>query len=295
MKRWVEELEHARFGAGRYSQSYQDQLLDLIFANVATVNRPPYCVEFGFNSTSLTEGSGANVAKLVLEHGWQGLLLDGEHDNPAIGLHRHFLLPSNIAEVFRRYGVPQQPEYVSIDVDSIDLWLFEALLPAYPALVFSVEYNANYPLDAAITFPNDAQQHWQRDRGYGASLKALTLLAQRLRAAVGGAGGGRVLHPQRADRRRLRPDLLPVRQVARPHRDPLPSAAARPEPAAAVPRLRDLPAHRRRPGAQPRQRLSGVPRISARPEPAGQGVAQGAALRRADQEALLMDRRGAGA
>ncbi len=179
MKRWVEELEHARFDAGRYSQSYQDQLLDLIFANVATVNRPPYCVEFGFNSTSLTEGSGANVAKLVLEHGWQGLLLDGEHDNPAIGLHRHFLLPSNIAEVFRRYGVPQQPEYVSIDVDSIDLWLFEALLPAYPALVFSVEYNANYPLDAAITFPNDAQQHWQRDRGYGASLKALTLLAQR--------------------------------------------------------------------------------------------------------------------
>ncbi len=44
-------------------------------------------------------------------------------------------------------------------------------------MLFSVEYNANYPIDAAITFPNDPNERWQNDRGYGASLKALNMVA----------------------------------------------------------------------------------------------------------------------
>ena len=74
--------------------------------------------------------------------------------------------------------MPSQPDYISIDVDSTDLWLFEALLKGYRARVFSVEYNCNYPLDAAITFPDDPNERCEGDRGYGASLKALTLVAE---------------------------------------------------------------------------------------------------------------------
>ncbi|MEI6828824.1 MAG: hypothetical protein WCK64_03090 [Synechococcaceae cyanobacterium ELA445] len=179
MKSWIKELAAKQFGRGTYSQSYQDELLDLIFGNIGTVNSTPFCVEFGFNSSSLTGGSGVNVASLILKDNWKSLLLDGDNECPEINLHKHYLSSSNISDIFRQYDVPKQPEYVSIDVDSTDLWLFEALLKEYRAMVFSVEYNAHYPLDAAITFPNDLNERWEGDRGYGASLKALTIVAKK--------------------------------------------------------------------------------------------------------------------
>ena len=179
MKDWIKGLNDTKFGSGSYSQSYQDELLDIVFSNIGTANSPPFCVEFGFNSRSLTGGSGANTASLVLKGNWDSLLLDGDNENPEINLHRHFLDSSNISDIFRKYNVPKQPEFISIDVDSTDLWLFDAIVKDYKAMVFSVEYNSHYPLESAITFPNDAHEKWERDRGYGASLKALTMVANK--------------------------------------------------------------------------------------------------------------------
>ncbi|NJL31158.1 MAG: hypothetical protein HC898_05740 [Phycisphaerales bacterium] len=141
MKTWIRELEHSNFKSGKYSQSYQDVLLDRIFENTGTHNSVPFCVEFGFNSPSLLGGSGANVAHFIVDKKWDSLLLDGDNEDPKINLYQHFLTPSNICELFARYNVPKEPEYVSIDVDSTDLWLFEALVKQYKAMVFSVEYN----------------------------------------------------------------------------------------------------------------------------------------------------------
>jgi hypothetical protein len=177
MKAWIKNLDRETFGSGKYSQSYQDELLNIVFENIGTLNPVPFCIEFGFNSSSLAGGSGANVARLVIEKNWDSLLLDGDNENAEIKLYRQFLMPSNICEIFRQHHVPKEPEYISIDVDSTDLWLFEAVVKEYRAMVFSVEYNCNYPLGSAITFPNDPKERWQGDRGYGASLKALNMVA----------------------------------------------------------------------------------------------------------------------
>eukprot|EP00747_Dinoflagellata_sp_TGD_P179104 gnl/TRDRNA2_/TRDRNA2_29312_c0_seq1.p1 gnl/TRDRNA2_/TRDRNA2_29312_c0~~gnl/TRDRNA2_/TRDRNA2_29312_c0_seq1.p1 ORF type:complete len:141 (+),score=8.40 gnl/TRDRNA2_/TRDRNA2_29312_c0_seq1:392-814(+) len=45
-----------------------------------------------------------------------------------------------------------------------------------PRLI-TVEYNSQYPLDAAITFPNVNTEFWEGDKAYGASLKALWMVA----------------------------------------------------------------------------------------------------------------------
>lgn len=177
MKPWIKDLDREAFKSGVYSQSYQDELLSIIFANVEVKNPVPYCVEFGFSSTTLSDGTGANTARLILDNNWDSLLLDIENENLEINLHRHFLKSSNIAEVFKQHQVPEEPEYISIDVDSTDLWIFDVLLKEYRAMVFTVEYNSHYPLGAAITFPNDPMEKWEGDRGYGASLKALNMVA----------------------------------------------------------------------------------------------------------------------
>jgi hypothetical protein len=178
MKDWVRELDGKKFGRLGYSQSYQDDLIDEIFKNITTMNDPPFCVEFGFNAQSLTGGSGANVANLVINKGWKSLLLDGTCANSVINLHKYFLTSSNICEIFIKHDVPKCPEYISIDVDSTDLWLFKALLEGgYRAMVYSVEYNSSYPLEVSITNPNDPNERWVGDRAHGASLKALTTVA----------------------------------------------------------------------------------------------------------------------
>ena len=177
MKDWIKRLTDVTKIGGVYSQSYQDSLLLEIFKNIGTENSPPFCVEFGFNHPDLIGGSGSNVARMVLHEGWRALLLDAEYENHAINLRKHFLTSSNICDIFRNYGVPTKPDYISIDVDSTDLWLFDSILKEYRARVFSVEYNSSYPLDSAVTFPNDSNQFWRGDRGYGASLKALVTVA----------------------------------------------------------------------------------------------------------------------
>lgn len=177
MKEWVRRVAAARPRAARYSQGGQDGILAEIFRHVPAGNTPPFAVECGFNADVLDGGSGANVARLVREEGWRALLLDGSHDNAAINLKREFLTSGNVGDVFARYGVPQEPDYVSIDLDSTDLWIFRAIVSRYRARVFSVEYNCHFPLGAAITFPDDPSEEWQRDRGYGASLDALVMVA----------------------------------------------------------------------------------------------------------------------
>jgi hypothetical protein len=158
-----------------YSQSTQDGALEYIFQNIGEGSK--YCVEFGFNSSSLTVGTGANVANLVKNHGWTQLLLDGEYENKDINLHKEFITSENIGDIFEKYHVPKEPDYVSIDLDSCDLWVFKGMLEKYKPRVVSVEYNSHYPLEYAITLNNIPSLRWSGTRAYGASLKALNLVA----------------------------------------------------------------------------------------------------------------------
>lgn len=177
MRKWVRDLAARRFPKGVRSQGGQDGILAELFRHIPTFNAPPFCVEFGFDAATLDGGTGANVATLVLDHGWRGLLLDQNHENPAINLRQEFLNSGNIVDVFAKWGVPAQPDYISIDVDSTDLWLFRSLLPHCRAAVYSVEYNCHFPLELSVTLADDSQACWHGDRSYGASLRALVNVA----------------------------------------------------------------------------------------------------------------------
>jgi hypothetical protein len=170
---WLNELQ---FKSRRvYSQYGQDGLIEFIFKNIGTTNK--FCVEFGFNSCFIDGGSGANTARLILEDGWKSLLLDENNENLSINLHREPLSFENIGSVFKKYEIPQNPDYVSIDVDSIDLWLFKGMLfSGYRPRLISVEYNSNFPITISATVR--AGTTWQNDAVYGASLLALNKLAE---------------------------------------------------------------------------------------------------------------------
>lgn len=132
-----------------HSQSGQDGTIASVFSAIGTTNR--FYVEFGFNSGEWLGASGPNTY-LLHENGWTGLLLDGGHSNAAINLHKHWLTPDNIAGLFDRYNVPRDLDYLSVDMDSKDLWMLrELLLAGYRPRLVSIEYNANFRFDSCVT------------------------------------------------------------------------------------------------------------------------------------------------
>ena len=169
------------------SQGNQDAIIAAIFAKMSPTHK--YYVEFGFNTDQQCTKSGPNTCKLW-QSGWHGLLLDGKNDNPLINLHAHQLTSKNIVSLFTRYGVPRDFDYLSIDIDSADLWLMRAILASrsFRPRLLSVEYNSNYPWGYAVSFidPTWVLNHnvSLRHTGYrhtcyfGASAMALELVAR---------------------------------------------------------------------------------------------------------------------
>jgi len=148
-KGWISRLQNVT--ARVYSQGRQDSVLALIFDSIGVTNC--FAVEFGFDSPTYEGGSGSNTLFLHRAGGFQTLLLDGEFSNASINLHAHFLYANNVAELFHRYGVPQEPDFVSCDMDSHDAFVLRAILKAgFRPRVITAEYNLNWGTSATRTW-----------------------------------------------------------------------------------------------------------------------------------------------
>ena len=158
---WIKEL----FNKNKkiYSQGGQDGIIEHIISNIDIENN--FCVEFGYDTDTLTGGCGPNCSNLVINKKWGNLFLGGVHENKNINLY-----------IIKKYNVPINLGYLSIDVDSTDLWLTDKLLEIYKPSFFSVEFNPNVPLEYAITIPNDPTFRWKSTKIFGCSLKCLDIL-----------------------------------------------------------------------------------------------------------------------
>ncbi len=82
--------------------------------------------------------------------------------------------------VWTDLGVPDEADYVSVDIDSADAWVFRAIVSSHlRPRVLTVEYNCNYPAEATLCNIGGSYQ-WaaHHDRLFGTSLGALHLIGQ---------------------------------------------------------------------------------------------------------------------
>ncbi|MGE3277695.1 MAG: hypothetical protein AB7O67_21475 [Vicinamibacterales bacterium] len=140
-------------------------------------------VEIGSGST------GGNAATLAADFGWSGLMVDASRKaieqareafafNPGVVAVRAMVTPDSINTLVTEHGFAGEIDVCSIDVDSIDYWLLEALEACTPRLLI-MEYNALFGRERALTLPN-APKPDNAPKGYsGASLPALEKLARR--------------------------------------------------------------------------------------------------------------------
>lgn len=180
---WLEEFA-TQASWKNYSQGDQDAVLHSLFStgNLGTTNKQ--FVEFGFpdHDFSKSYGNGRNLKEMMGFNNF--LLLDGQSINPEINLHKRFITAANIVETFDHFKVPMEADYVSVDIDSCDLWVFYALTQKYRPRVMTVEYNSNYAFDDYHTLkcadPTAKNAYSFRfDNIFGTSLSAIELAAQK--------------------------------------------------------------------------------------------------------------------
>lgn len=164
-----------------FSQAGQDGIIEYLFEVIGTTNK--FFVEFG-------AGDGlhlSNTANLRMNKGWTGLLMDEEvgfeiAEEMAIEngrrmpyVFKEHVTAENIQNLFHKYKVPFTFDFLSIDIDGNDYWVWKAIKKWWPRVV-SIEFNSNFGPKESVSVPYDPDHKWDGTSYYGASLRALEKL-----------------------------------------------------------------------------------------------------------------------
>ena len=163
----------------RLRSQHEEDGITLALLRAAGVKHRTF-VEIGSGST------GGNSGILAYELGWSGLMVDANRKavdgarqtfafNPGVCVVKSRLETGTINEFLTRHGVGAEVDFMSIDIDSFDYWLWKAITVVSPR-VLVMEYNGLFGRDRAVTVP-DGPRPPVAPKGYGgASLAALEKL-----------------------------------------------------------------------------------------------------------------------
>ncbi len=174
-----------------FSQNGEDGILLYIFSLLGMGSRQ--CVEI-----CAGDGVENNTANLVVNHGWRGLMADG--NEVLVDRARRFYasnqdtfcLPptivhtwitrENINEIIKNNGFEGPIDLLSLDLDGVDYWVWEAIDVVQPRVVVA-EIQCIWGAERAVTVPYAAEFKSEFIDGFGvysgASLPAFVKLAKR--------------------------------------------------------------------------------------------------------------------
>lgn len=135
-------------GFNVYSATFEDGILQYIFSIIGMETRK--CVDIGCG-----EIHGSNVANLIINHGFKGLLIDGSSERISFTKNYYKIHPEssidppivicemvnmeNINSILEKSGFVGSIDLLSIDLDGIDYWILKAIEVIKPR-VLVVEY-----------------------------------------------------------------------------------------------------------------------------------------------------------
>lgn len=162
------------------SQNGEDGVLAEIIARIGPGQRT--VAEFGAG-----DGTETTTGFLIDWCGWSAALIEIDAGNAARLARKHQhedrvrstcarITEENVEPLLRSLGVPDEPDVLSIDIDSVDYWVWRSVTGIRPRVVV-IEYNATLPAGRRLTTPRAHTGGWDgaTDR-YGASLDALVAL-----------------------------------------------------------------------------------------------------------------------
>ena len=144
-----------------FSQNGEDGILLYIFGLIGMGRRR--CVEI-----CASDGIECNTANLIVNHGWSGLLFDGDeeliergrafysrlrdtHDCPPT-LVCSWITRENINTLIKENGIEGPVDLLSLDLDGVDYWIWDAIEVIKPRVVIA-EFQCVWGSDRAVTVP----------------------------------------------------------------------------------------------------------------------------------------------
>lgn len=206
------DLLSERFGY--LSQNEEDGLLLALFKRVGATDRRFVEIGCGMN--------GGNSGFLAQECGWSGLMVDAKSasiekvtvrfkGHPVTAIKQR-VSREGVNALLEKYGFTGELDLLSIDIDGMDYWVWEAVNVCAPRVVV-IEYNWLFGAERAVTIPYSSEFDLGAigNRGYrGASLAAL--------AHLGRQKGYRLVATERVNAFFVRNDLAPEIPAVAPER-----------------------------------------------------------------------------
>jgi hypothetical protein len=188
-----EKLCFDEVGFDVYSLTHEDGILLYIFSVIGTTNK--ICVDVG--SGGIT---GSSVANLIINHGFTGILVDGDTNEIKTArefyanLHETRLTPpkllstmvtaENINTILADNKCVGETDLFSLDIDGVDYWVWKALDIIQPRVVM-VEYQDLLGPELSWTVPyrpdfskSDYPINKDRNNYCGASLQAFVKIGR---------------------------------------------------------------------------------------------------------------------
>jgi hypothetical protein len=170
------------------AQQGEDGILLFLFA---------LCGHGGRRAVEMCAGDGieCNAANLILHHGWDALLVDGDEHLLEQGrsfysqnfetrrvpptLQHAWITGENAQRLIDDHGFGDELDLLSLDLDGIDYWILDALTVTPRVIV--CEYNNRVPAGMALTVPYQSDFVVEGDQAvgegfFGASLDAFVHL-----------------------------------------------------------------------------------------------------------------------
>src|SRR3990172_3970520 len=145
------------------SDADEDGIIHYIFSLIGTTNKK--LVDIGARVID-----GSNTANLLINHGWTGLLIDGDpantdilkrfytnsrdtHNYPPLILNT-WVSAENINSIMAENNMTGELDLLCIDIDGVDYWILKALENCSPRVIV-VEYQCIWGPEKAMTVPYD--------------------------------------------------------------------------------------------------------------------------------------------
>ena len=181
--RYQDDRTLSRYGFKVYSQNDEDCIIQEIYTRIGFGSKT--FVEFGVEN-----GLQNNTLKLLLD-GWRGLWIEGSKpdvtkiqqtfrdviEQNRLHVRQAFIDRNNINQLI---GETFQGEidFLSIDIDGNDVYILEALDVVRPRVIV-IEYNGKFPPPMNVAQVYNPAHHWRGKDYGGASLAAITVVAER--------------------------------------------------------------------------------------------------------------------
>jgi hypothetical protein len=161
----------------------EEGLLEHLFSVLGPGGR--FCIEIGAG-----DGTTHSLTRNLIEaHGWSALLIEGDpqraarmqeayRGHPRVRAVQAFVTMENVEQLLRDGGAPPVPDFLSIDIDGIDLWVWQAIQSVQPRVV-CIEYNASFRPGQRFVVDYAPVFRWAGDDYQGAALENLVELGRR--------------------------------------------------------------------------------------------------------------------